>query len=606
MTLETIAVLGLLAATLAAFLSERWPSDQVSIVLFAAVLGLSLLDGGGKFPKSTELLNLLGNPAPVTIAMMFVISAALDRTGLIAWVAQVTEPLSRLGDGWFLLTMMVGAGAVSAIINNTPVVVVFVPVALNLARKMKQPASRYLIPLAYAATMGGCCTLIGTSTNILSSSLLARHGQAPFGFWELGTIGLPLGICGSLLVAWWGGRLLPAREPVSSILTEEERREYLTEMVVPRGSKASGKTPRQAGLRRARGVHLLEILRDGQPIATSEMNETALADGDRLLLSCRPSGFAHARSLDGLLLSIEEELGVDTVAAHEGTIMEGVIGPKSRLIGRTLREANFHQSYRLVPLAIHRRGVNMQRTVRRITLEFGDTLLLMGPDEARERLRQSGDVLLLDHPPTPSISQRQKAPLVLAILLIMVVAASLEIVPIAAASILAVAGLFLTGCMKPREAYEAIEWSVIALIIGTMSLGLAMESTGTAAWLAEGLVRAVSGAAPSDWQPLAALGAVYLLTLVFTEILSNNATVVLMTPLAIGLATGMGLDARPFAVAVCIASSAGFASPIGYQTYSYVYGVGGYRFTDFLRLGLPLDLFYFAGAMVLIPKIWPL
>lgn len=599
MTWEIAVVFVLLVGALASFIAERVSIDVTALTVYAILLGLAMLPGSHHFPDVHQLLGVLSNPAPLTVAAMFILSAALEKTGAIDHLAGALESIAGWGYRTCLVLMILTAAFCSAFINNTPVVVVFVPVVLRLSRRLQVPASKILIPLSYAAILGGCCTLLGTSTNILASGIMEARGLPALGMFELSPIGLPLLGIGVLFLAFFGDRLLPGREPLSAILAEGERREFLTEAILPRGSKAVGKTPREAGLLRTRGIHLLEIIRDHQPVPTAEMAGLPLCEGDLLTLSCRPSGFAHTRAIDGIDLAIEHELGLETVSAHEGSIVEGVIGPASPLIGKTLREANFRSRYRMIPLAIHRRGANLSHQIRRMPLEFGDILLLMGTDQAREELRQSSDILLLDRPATVSRGRAAKLPLVLAAIVAVVTLSATEVFPIAAVAIMGVVFLFLTGCVKPKEGYAAIDWQTLVLIYGMLGLGTAMETTGGANWLASNLIDGLAAVVPPDLKPLAVLAAIYLATLMLTEVLSNNAAVALMAPIALGLAETLGLEPRPFVLAACIASSAAFAVPFGYQTHAYVYGIGGYKFTDFLRVGLPLD-FLTAGTAITI------
>ena len=510
--------------------------------------------------------------------------------------------LANLGYRRFLLLLIPGVAAMSAFINNTPVVMVFLPVVLNLARKMNVPASKLLIPLSYAAIFGGTCTLVGTSTNILASSILEAHGAPPISMFELAGVGLPLLVIGTVYLVLFGDRLLPARDTLTSILSEEERKEFLTEAFIQPGSPLAGNTVAASRLQ-VGGVRVLEVIRHEIAIPV-DPKKTVLEEGDRLILACRPAGFAHARSIEGIDLSATR--GLETISAHEGLIVEGVIGPNSTIVGRTVREVKFRQRFRTVLVAIHRKGINLREKIDEVRFQAGDLLLMMGTEAAIDQLRGSEGVFLLDQPRTPARSRRQKLPLVLATVAAVVLAAALNLVPIVAAALMGVAVIYLSGALKSKEGYSSIEWSIIFLIYGMLGLGKAMETTGTADLLAHALLRVTEiGAISGDTKPYLALALLYFATMVLTETLSNNATVVLMTPLALSLGVTLNVDPRAFVVATCIASSASFSTPIGYQTNTYVYGVAGYRFTDFTRIGLPLNLLYFVASIFLIPRIWP-
>ena len=284
--------------------------------------------------------------------------------------------------------------------------------------------------------------------------------------------------------------------------------------------------------------------------------------------------------------------------------MEGVIGPKSTIAGERILDLHFRQRYRMILLAIHRGGINVRDHLDQLILHFGDTLLMMGTDSAIEDMRKSEDILLLDRPATPARSTRMKMPIVLTVMAAIIILVSLNMVPIVAASLIACGILFFTGCVEPKEGYATIEWSILFLIYGMLGMGMAMQSTGAADLIAGGLINIAEVAFTDSLKPYVVLAALYLCTAVLTELLSNNATIVLMAPIALGLAATLGVDPRPFVIASAVASSASFSTPIGYQTNTYVYGVGGYRFRDFYKIGVPLNLLYFTVSVALIPKIW--
>lgn len=603
MNWEIAIVLGLLISAVVSFVWERIPTDVTALAVFGAVLLLGALPFTTTFPSLDELLTVFSSSAPLTIASMFIVSAALEKTGVIEIIASGLGRLARLGYTGVLLIMVVFVGLLSAFINNTPVVVIFMPVVLGLARQMDVSASKLLIPLSYASIFGGVCTLVGTSTNILASDILQASGRAPLSMFELSKLGIPLLIAGALYLVFVGRHIIPRRQSLTAILSEEERREFLTEAYVRPGSPLIGKTIRESGLKRQRGVRVLELIRD-EVAVKEDLNALPLHAGDRLVLSCRPSGFVQASAVEGLHLLGEEETGLETIAAHEGSIVEGVIGPRSTITGRTIRDLNFRQRFRMILIAIHRRGMNMRDKIDTLPLEAGDTILMMGTDQAKEEIRRGDDILLLDQPPTPAKNMRAKQPVVIAVLAGIITSASLGLMPIAGAAVIGVIVLFLFGAIKPKEGYAAIDWSLLVLIYCMLGLGMAMESTGASKLIAESLVSLTGIGLPVTWQPYVLLFAMYLVTTCLTELLSNNATVVLMTPIAIGLGITLGVDPRPFVIAACMGSSASFATPIGYQTNTYVYGVGGYRFLDFVKVGLPLNFLYMVLSVILIPFLW--
>lgn len=597
MTWEVIFIIVLLAAALASFLIDRFTPDLTALMVFSALLVSGILT-----PR--EAFSVFTNPAPVAVGAMFILSAALEKSGAIDRVALFLRRLAPSGPAVFTLVMILGAAAVSAIINNTLVVVVFLPVVVSLARELKLVPSKLLIPLSYAAIFGGSCTLIGTSTNLLVSGIAADYGQASLGMFELAPIGLPLLAIGTAYLMIFGRRILPDRETLSSLLTEEERREYIIEAYVREGSPLVGKTLWESGIGRDGSTQVIAVIRGGLTLQ-SDLQALALQAGDRLELASRPSGIAHARSLEGVELAAELKQDLEPIAAHEALIVEGVIGPGSGLIGRTLREVNFRQRYRMIVLGVHRRGKRIREDVAELRLEFGDTLLLLGADNALNLLRQGEDILVIDRPYIPPRVRRSRIALVLAVISGVIVSATTGLAPIETAAVVGCVVLFATGVIKPGDGYRAVKWNLMFLIFGMLSLGLAMEKTGASAFFARGLFAVSSRWFPSLPQALVLLAGIYILTSLLTEILTNNASAVLIAGLAIGIAQSLGVSPRPFIAAVALAASASFATPIGYQTNVYVYGVGGYRFLDFVKVGAPLKLLFFIASMILIPLIWP-
>jgi di/tricarboxylate transporter len=332
--------------------------------------------------------------------------------------------------------------------------------------------------------------------------------------------------------------------------------------------------------------------------------QAVLEIGDRLVLSCRPSGVAEAHSHKEITLSSNHAGGLETIATDEGALVEGVVGPLASITGKTLGEINFRQRFRMVVVAVHRKGQNQRERLDSLRLQPGDTLLMMGSTKAIESLADSDEVIILDRPRVPARSVRIKMPIALLTSIGIVVLASLKIVPIVAAVAFGVAVLLISGCMKPKDAYGSVEWSILMIIFGMLALGQAMNSTGASLLIAENLTDLVRTFAPAHLQAVFMLALLYFLTSLFTEFLSNNAAVALMVPIALGIAATLGVDPRPFVVASCIAASASFATPIGYQTNTYVYGVGGYRFTDFTRVGLPLNLICMAVTIFVVPMVW--
>ena len=602
MTWEILFIFGLLVFAIVSFIWERISADLTSLTVFGILLFISMLTDSDALPTLEATLGVFGNSAPLTIAGMFIISAALERTGAIDLITGYLRKLVKLPYRGFMFVMILGVAGVSAFVNNTPVVIVLMPVILSLSREMGVASSKLLIPLSYASIFGGTCTLLGTSTNLLASGILLDAGHAPIGMFELASVGLPILIFGSVYLVLFGNKLLPHRETLTSILSDEERKEFITEAFVRAGSDLHGKTAKEGELLK-HGIRLLEIVRHGIAVP-GDPKDHKLQYGDRLVLACRPSGVAEAHSMKGITIQTELAEGLETIATDEGALVEGVVAPNASIAGLTLGEINFRQRFRMVVVAVHRKGTNQRERLSNLRLQAGDTLLMMGSTASIDSLANSDEIIILDRPRVPARSLRVKMPIAIGTTIGIVTMATLNLVPIVSAVCLGVAIILLSGCMKAKDAYASVEWSILIIIFGMLALGQAMDSTGASLLIAESMTGLVGQFAPAHLQNVIMLALIYLITSTFTEFLSNNAAVALMVPIALGIAATLGVDPRPFVVASCIAASASFATPIGYQTNTYVYGVGGYRFFDFTKVGLPLNLICFAVTVAVVPIFW--
>ena len=597
MTWDIAIAFLLLVGVLLCFVWERFPPDITALGLLVVLIATGLL-------TTKEALSVFANPAPLTVGAMFVLSAALVKCGAVDRLSALVERSARWPYALVILALFILVAAISAFINNTPVVVVFLPVVLKLARTMQLSPSKLLIPLSFAAVFGGTCTLVGTSTNLVVNGIITSRGLPGFSMFELGWLGLPAALIGAVYLALLGNRLLPVRQMLTSILSEEERREYITEAFVQPDSPVIGKTLAEAGLTRQRGIRVLEIVRDGVALYLAPA-EVRLKAGDRIIMACRMTGIVHTRRTAGVDLVAELNLGLEQIAAHEGSLVEAVVTPHSELVGHSIREMNFRQRYRMVVLAVHRQGRNVQEKLEDLTIVGGDVLLLMGTDQALDAAANSSDFMFFDRARVPAKPQLGKIALVVGVIAAVVTTAALELVPIEIGALAGCIIVCVTGCLKTNDAYASIEWNILFLIYGMLAMGLAMEQTGAAAWLAGNAVDGVRHFIPDAHKGIVMLAAIYLITTFLTEILSNNAVAALMAPIALGVAGELGMSAMPFIVAVAFAASASFATPIGYQTNTYVYGVGGYRFSDFVRIGVPLNVLCFVTALVIIPRVWP-
>ncbi|MGC6423873.1 MAG: SLC13 family permease [Lentimonas sp.] len=603
MSWEMIFVFALLVLAIGSFIWEKIPADLTALTVFGVLLFVGMLTKSDQLPDLDALLDVFSNSAPLTIAAMFIVSRALEKTGAIDTITSYLRKLVKLPYKSFIFVMVIGVAAVSAFVNNTPVVIVLMPVVLSLSRDLGVASSKLLIPLSYASIFGGTCTLLGTSTNLLASGILVDAGHNAIGMFELAAVGIPILVFGSIYLVLFGNRLLPHRETLTSILSDEERKEFITEAFVKPGSDLHGQTAKESGMLSGRGIRLLEIVRHGVAVG-GDVRNTQLQYGDRLVLACRPSGVAEANSIKGIAIQPEVTQGLETIATDEGAIVEGVVAPHASIVGKTLGDINFRQRFRMVVVAVHRKGTNQRERLGSLRLQEGDTLLMMGSTKAIDTLANSDEIIILDRPRVPTHSVRAKMPIAIGVTVGIVTLATLNVVPIIAAVALGVAIIMLTGCVKPKEAYASIEWSILIIIFGMLGLGQAMDSTGASILIAENMTGMVTSIAPKHLQNVAMLAFIYIITSTFTEFLSNNAAVALMVPIALGIAATLGVDPRPFVVGSCIAASASFATPIGYQTNTYVYGVGGYKFADFTKVGLPLNIICFIVTVVAVPLFW--
>lgn len=567
------------------FVKESFPAEVVAIGGAAVMLVLGLLP----YDKGLEVL---ANPAPWTIATMFIVMGALVRTGALDAFTSVADRRARTHPRTAIVMLMVFVVLASAIMNNTPVVVVMLPVFVQLARTMGMSASKLLIPLSYAAILGGTLTLIGTSTNLLVDGVARAQGMEGFTIFEVTPLAVVL-VCWGMIYLWLFGQiLLPDRDSMANLLSDKSRMKFFTEAVIPPDSNLIGREVTGVQLFKREGVRLIDVIRGDQSLRR-DLQGVALEVGDRVVLRTQMTE----------LLSLQRDKSlrrVDQVSAVETTTVEALITPGCKMVGRSLGSLRLRRRFGVYPLAVHRRNQNIGRQLDELVVRVGDTLLLEGAPADIQRLASEMDMVDVSHP-TARAFRRGHAPIAIVSLLGIVVLAGLGVAPILALAVLAMAVVLLTRCIDADEAFSFVEGRLLSLIFAMLAIGAALEHTG-------GITLIVDAVAPSlsALPPFFIVWAIYLLTSMLTEMVSNNAVAVVVTPIAIGLAQAMGIDPRPLVVAVMIAASASFATPIGYQTNMMVYGPGGYRFTDFLRVGIPLNLSMGVLSAALIPLIWPL
>jgi di/tricarboxylate transporter len=595
----------LVLATVAMFIWEKVSPDVVSMCALFLLLvvpfnGHPILLPVDKAQKASIMAGVFGNSAVLTVAFMFIVGTALERTGLAESFGRWFEKIAGRSEWRAMLALAGVTIGLHFFINNTTVVLVFIPVVMGLCRRTGMVPSRFLIPLSYLAIAGGMLTMIGTSTNMIVNGIVKQKGLRPFTMFEITGLGCVLAVGTVIYLMLVGRKLLPTRACLATLIDSDAEREFLTAAIVSDDSPLVGKTLAETSLAKRRDMRVIEIRRSGNRVEVP-LNELRFEPGDRVIIKSRLSGVRGLKDVEGIDVAAKSEFGLSYVQTEKAVLVEGMLGPRSKLVGKTLRDIGFRQQFGIIILAVHRQGANLREHFENLKLEVGDTLLFEGSAERMKELFRDSDILnLSDNKQQKPEYRRKRAWVALLALALVMVLGARDFIPFEWVALGAALLVTLGGCLKSDEIYQSIDFKIIIMILGTLALGEALDRTGASKTIVHGLMGLVGA-----WDKRLILSAVLLLTIIFTELLSNNAVAALLAPFAIQMGVDMGVDPRPFIVAVMIGASIGFAIPAGYQTHMMVYSAGGYRFTDFIRVGVPLDILLWILGSIFIPIFFP-
>lgn len=591
MTTDILLVLAILCLTVVLLMTEKLRVDAVAILVMLTLVSFGLL-------TPSEGLAGFANPATITVGAMFILSYGLQQTGAVNELGKWLVKLAGSSQTRLSFSIMGAVAVMSAFINNTAAVAVFLPLTLKVARDLKESPSRLLMPLSFAAMFGGTCTLIGTSTNILVDVIAQENGLDGFSMFEFLPLGLLITGIGMLYMLTIGHRLIPDRQVQNQLSDGYELRHYLTEVEVLPNSPLVGQTVPQTQSALDSDINIIDIIRDQQDIPLSSVTGI-LQTGDKLIISSNLQALVQLMGRAEWQIMPEVSMKDISFSDPSYTLAEAVIASQSKLIGQTLRQSDFRHQYNVVVLGIQHHGKLIYSNLADLRLQVSDVLLLYGERDEIDELHKFKDFFMLRAVPGVQV-RSQKAPLALAIVAGVVLLAALELLPIVVSAVLGGFLMVLTRIISLDEAYQALDAQVLTMLAGILSLGVAMEKSGTAAYLAD---LAINLAGP--YGPMALLSVFYLMTTLLTSVMSNNATAALLAPIVISVAAELNMSPIPFLIAVTFAASASFMTPIGYQTNIMIYGPGGYRFFDFMRVGTPLTLLLWVISSLLIPVFWP-
>ena len=590
MSLEIVIVLAVLALAVVLFVTEKLRVDLVALLVMAILLMSGII-------SAEQGISGFSNSATVTVAAMFVLSAGLFKTGAVNFLGTFVNRIFSRGFWVGIIAVMLVVGLMSAFINNTPVIAIFLPILMAVARDTGISASKLLMPVSFASMFGGVCTLIGTSTNILVNSIAQDHGITGFSMFDFAPLGLIMFGIGLVYLIAVGIRLIPERRVSGDLADDFALGEYLTEIVLLPESMSAGKRILDAPLVKDLDLSILEIRRGGNRIH-QPLPSTKLQADDVLLVRSNLETIRAMQDKEGIKLTPQAKWGEEGLYSEDYRLLEVVIDPNSSVEGNTLKSVNFRDKYGATVLAMRHKGRLLRERLADTVLSSGDLLLVEIHRDRLSAFRRSDDFIVVSETSTVEF-RRSKVFIAVTIVAGVVVAASANLAPIVVASVIGAILLILLRCITLDEAYEAIEWKIIFLLAGVLSLGVALETSGAAGLIASSVISSVG-----FYGNVAVLSAFYLLTVLLTSAMSNNATGALLAPIAIATAASLGVDPRPFLMAIMFAASSSFMTPIGYQTNTMIYGPGQYKFFDFMKVGTPLNVILWIAATIFIPMFW--
>jgi len=595
MNIDIIIVLSTLFLGFILFLLEYFTIDVTALIILSCFFGLGYL-------TPTEAVSGFSNPAVITIGLLFILSSAIQKTGLLEYLVVTINRLLQSSRGLGMAVYYFTVSIASALINNTAIVAIFMPVTIRLAHTYQISPSKMLIPLSYAAILGGTLTLVGTSTNLLVNSIyMSYEGVEPLGMFEFFRYGIIILIIGTIYLLIVAPKLIPSRTVTSSLTKSYHLGGYLTEMRIKKGSALVGKSCLDRSINHNYDVTVLDIIRDQKHIVNN-IRRTILKEGDILFVRGTLENFIRMKEVEGITLLTDEKLTQAELEQEDNELVECLLTDDSDLVGKSLMSTNFRQVFGAFVLAIRREGDIIRKKIAHMQLHAFDTLLVYGPTKKISTLSDRGDFIVLGK--VEARLQKDKFWWVsIYVVLISIFFASIGYVPILKGAFISVVILLCLKIITAQESYQSIHWQVIILIAALIPIGIVLQSTGTADWIGNNISRFIYLFSIS-WQPYVLLATIYFITMILTEISSNVATAIIMVPIAVSVSGQIGLESRPFVFAVAFAASASFITPIGYQTNLMVYGPGGYKFSDYIRVGLPLSLLLFLTAVIILPNIW--